>query len=352
MRLALARFLNGSNNLILRSGSLTTDLEWVLPGAVPTTNQVLGVAAIASNIVTLGWLTQSGGGGGGTVTSVGFTAPTEFAVSGSPITASGTLGIAWATQSPNQVLASPVSGGNGVPTFRTLVAADIPVLDASKISTGMLAIALLPTGTTSGTVALGNDSRLHAQNTDTGTNAQSFQLNNGATGIRLKDNAGVLEVRNAADSALANLVVANLTVSGTTTTINSETVAIADNIITLNSDFITGTPTENAGIEVRRGTSTNSSLIWDESTDIWKAGIVGSEVAIARKVSRTFVAADLSGGVLTWTHNLGTLDLVWKVYDNLNNSVFPEVVTTSTNIITLNFLLATIAGTWRAIVVG
>ena len=38
-----------------------------------------------------------GGGGGGSVTSVGMTVPTGFAVSGSPITASGTLALSFAT---------------------------------------------------------------------------------------------------------------------------------------------------------------------------------------------------------------------------------------------------------------
>lgn len=42
----------------------------------------------------------------------------------------------------------------------------------------------------------------------------------------------------------------NLTVNGTVTTVNTETINLADNIITLNSNE-TGTPTQNAGIEVK-----------------------------------------------------------------------------------------------------
>src|SRR6056300_37673 len=61
----------------------------------------------------------------------------------------------------------------------------------------------------------------------------------------------------------------NLTVSGTTTTINTETINLADNIITLNSNE-TGTPSQNAGIEVERGTSTNRSLVWNEASDQWQ----------------------------------------------------------------------------------
>lgn len=65
-------------------------------------------------------------------------------------------------------------------------------------------------------------------------------------------------------------VTGNLTVNGTTTTVNSETVTIADNIIQLNSNVSTGAPTENAGIEIRRGSSASVQLRWNETTDKWQ----------------------------------------------------------------------------------
>ena len=61
----------------------------------------------------------------------------------------------------------------------------------------------------------------------------------------------------------------NLTVNGTTTTLNTETLAVEDNIVVLNSG-VTGSPTVNAGIEVERGTSANVDLRWNESTDKWE----------------------------------------------------------------------------------
>jgi hypothetical protein len=62
----------------------------------------------------------------GSVTSVGFLAPVEFAVAGSPVTNSGVITLSKATQTANRVWAGPVSGGAAQPTFRALVPADIP----------------------------------------------------------------------------------------------------------------------------------------------------------------------------------------------------------------------------------
>lgn len=64
----------------------------------------------------------------GTVTSVAMTVPTGLSVSGSPITGSGTFAVTWSTESANLVFAGPTSGGASAPTFRSLVANDIPTL--------------------------------------------------------------------------------------------------------------------------------------------------------------------------------------------------------------------------------
>ena len=63
----------------------------------------------------------------------------------------------------------------------------------------------------------------------------------------------------------------NLTVSGGTTTVSSNEVNIGDSIILLNSDE-TGSPTQDAGIEIERGTSANVSFFWDESAQKWDLG--------------------------------------------------------------------------------
>lgn len=69
----------------------------------------------------------------GTVTSVALSLPDIFTVSGSPVSSSGTLSAVLASQTAATVFAAP-AGSSGAPTFRALVAGDIPTLTASKIS--------------------------------------------------------------------------------------------------------------------------------------------------------------------------------------------------------------------------
>jgi hypothetical protein len=85
----------------------------------------------------IGWAVESAGFSAissGTVTSVGLTLPTDFAVSGSPVTASGTLAATWANAAANKVFAGPASGAAAPPGLRSLVAADMPTAALTLIT--------------------------------------------------------------------------------------------------------------------------------------------------------------------------------------------------------------------------
>jgi hypothetical protein len=112
----------------------------------------------------------------GTVSSVGLAAPAIFAVTNSPVVSTGTLTLSLASQQANYVWAGPTTApSSAAPTFRALVAADIPpdavisvagsvawvAVDktsssladlasrsASDLTTGLLALARLTNGTT------------------------------------------------------------------------------------------------------------------------------------------------------------------------------------------------------------
>ena len=61
----------------------------------------------------------------------------------------------------------------------------------------------------------------------------------------------------------------DLTVTGTTTYSNTTNLSTDAAFITLNQD-VTGTPSEDAYLEVERGTSTNVKIQWDETNDRWE----------------------------------------------------------------------------------
>ncbi len=145
----------------LRNGIQVTFKAHANSVAAPTMN-VSGTGAVAilkdggassvaagdiktGQIVTLAYdgskwqmLTQLGTpAGSGTVTSVDFAVPAQFSIAGTPLTTSGTITLGWQSNSQNLVLATP-NGAAGQPSFRSLVTNDIPALDASKITTGLL----------------------------------------------------------------------------------------------------------------------------------------------------------------------------------------------------------------------
>jgi hypothetical protein len=119
-------------------------------------------------------------------------------------------------------------------------------------------------GTFSG--ALGSFTNLSTSDTTDSSSTSTGTITT-AGGVGIAKNLYVGAQLNVAGNVTVS---GNLTVSGTTTTINTTNLNIADNIITLNSDFTVGTPSENAGIEVLRGISPSVSIRWNEDTDVWQ----------------------------------------------------------------------------------
>lgn len=106
------------------------------------------------------------------------------------------------------------------------------------------------------------------------------------------------------------IVNGNLTINGTTTTINTETLTVDDNIIVLNNNYTGATPSENAGIEVERGTQTNVSFLWDETSDYWAfSNTAGTFFEIASRTgTQNFLNKTIDGTLNTLT-NIGNASL-------------------------------------------
>ena len=70
-----------------------------------------------------------------------------------------------------------------------------------------------------------------------------------------------------------NITIAgNLTVSGTTTTIDTTNLNVEDRIIRLGTGLTSGNGSGDIGIEVVRGDEDDQALFWDESNNRWAVG--------------------------------------------------------------------------------
>ena len=172
------------------------------------------------------------------VTSVAGSGSDGITVTGSPITSTGTLAIGLADL--------------GIPNAK-------------------LANSQVTYGTT--TVGLGASSTSIA-----GLTALDFAAGNRNLGASIGANTLTI-----GGSTSTVSIPGNLTVQGTLLTKDSQEVNIGDAIIKLNAEE-TGAPTEDAGIEIERGTETNVAFLWDETNDYWTVGANSM-------VAKTFIGA-------------------------------------------------------------
>ena len=153
-------------------------------------------------------------------------------------------------------------------------------INASALSTGTVPLARLSSANTTANGAVDTTTQTFAGD-KTFQNAASFSNTVSITGAAntlstlgiggTLNALGLLGVSGNATFGQDVVVTGNLTISGTTTYINTTNLQIGDNIIALNADLPSGNaPTENAGIEVNRGSSANTYLRWNEMGDVWE----------------------------------------------------------------------------------
>ena len=129
-------------------------------------------------------------------------------------------------------------------------------------------------------------------------------------------------------SGTAVTIKGNLTVQGTTTQVDSTTVNINDNILTLNA-----AGTSDGGIIVRDafgGTTNSGSLLWDVTNDYWKVGSMGAESRI------------LTAGGMSIVSGSAQIDITSTTgYSTFSSSI---ATTNSASVATITANSASIAG--------
>ncbi len=128
----------------------------------------------------------------------------------------------------------------------------------------------------------------------------------------------------------------DLDIIGAINSFSTTTINVEDNKFLLNSN-VTGSPSLNAGIEVKRGDSTNASLIWNETTDVWQAGLLGSEVAISL-AGHTHATSDITGlqefvedTISTSLTDSGTIDFSYTDNSTAAGTITAAVILAASN---------------------
>jgi hypothetical protein len=179
----------------------------------------------------------------------------------------------------NQAAALEIKeGSNAYMTFVTTDSGEQITVDKKMvISTGVTFqtdTADINGGAIDGTTIGGASAAAGTFTTATATNVQAtnFKANDGTAAMTIADSSGDVNVS-------TNFSVdGNLTVNGTTTTIDSATLTIEDPLLTLAKNNSGGSAnTFDQGIFFNRGSDDNVSFIWDESLDQFAFAVTAGE---------------------------------------------------------------------------
>jgi hypothetical protein len=216
------------------------------------------------------------------------------------------------------------------------------------------------------TAGVDYDIGAHTQNTDTGTTNAYFQLLSGSSGGRVywDSGAGEFRLRNAANSAYANLRIGDLYIEGSVTEIASNQVNIGDNLILLNSDNVLNSTNSDGGFAVKLlaaddTTRRDASFQYNASTYRWEA--TGFEATTSAPTTKPLAAVhtELIGNnsdtTFVVTHGLKTTAVVVSVIlVSTGEHAYVTCYSTDEDDVTVEFATTIVPTTnqYRVVVIG
>lgn len=306
-------YLTGNQSITFTgdaTGSGATSVTLTLSNSGVTAGTYRSVTVDAKGRVTSGTNPTTLAGYGITdtvVNAVAATAPLQSS------TASGTATVSFASQTANQVLAAP-NGTSGAPTFRTLVAADIPTLTAAKVSdfdTQVRTNRLDQMAAPAAAVSLNNQRITNL--------AEPTQATDAATRAYVDSVASGLDLKASVRAATT----ANIALSGTQT-IDGVAVVAGDRVLVKNQS----TASQNGIYVVAAGAWTRSTD-FDSNTEVTAGAFTFVESGTANADSGWVLATD---GAVT----VGTTALTFTQFSGAGSVTAGTALTKTGNTLDVN----------------